>query len=240
MRVGLSLLYLEVEGLGLKEWLSRRPEPGLYEVVDNGPLAPSDGEVERLRKMKGFNYTVHGPYDGINIASKNRELRDMSIEAHKRSMEMAYRLGAEVYVLHPGRAVGGSPELNRDAIYSLLEFGEGLGLKVGLENGYVGSEPLIYMPEHFRELEGVPIVLDIGHAFVAGVLDEFLGMRDRIIEVHFHDNDGSTDSHLCLGDGVVPWAKVAEELGPMAIFGIVESVREPFLSLKRLREALKK
>ena len=84
------------------------------------------------------------------------------------------------------------------------------------------------------------MVLDIGHAFVAGVLDGFLEMKDRIIEVHFHDNDGSADSHLCLGDGVVPWPKVVERLGSMAIFGIIESVRKPFLSLKRLGEALRK
>ncbi len=240
MRVGLSLLYLEVEGSSLREWLSAGPKPGLYEVVDNGPLSPSQDDVERLRRMEGFTYTMHGPYDGINIASKNRELREMSIEAHKRSMEVAHRLEAEVYVLHPGNAAGGSQELNRDAIYRLVEFGEGLGLRVGLENGYVGSGPLTYLPEHFEELEDVPIILDIGHAFVAGVLDEFLKMKDRIIEVHFHDNDGSADSHLCLGDGVVPWLKVVERLGPMHVFGIIESVREPFLSLKRLSEALRK
>lgn len=240
MRVGLSLLYLEVEGSSLKEWLSAGPVPGIYEVVDNGPLSPSDDDVEKLRRMEGFTYTVHGPYDGINIASKSRELREKSIEAHRRSMQVAHRLGAEVYVLHPGKAAGGSEELNLDAVYKLVEFGEGLGLRVGLENGYVGSGPLTYLPEQFKELEGVPIVLDIGHAFVAGVLSEFLEMKDRIIEVHFHDNDGSADSHLCLGDGIVPWSRVVEKLGSMPIFGIIESVRKPFLSLRRLSEALRK
>ena len=240
MRVGLSLLYLEVEGSDLREWISAGPKPGLYEIVDNGPLSPSDEDVERLRRMEGFTYTMHGPYDGINIASKNRELRKMSIEAHRRSMQIAHRLGAEVYVLHPGRVDGGSRELNRDAIYRLVEFGEGLGLRVGLENGYVGSGPLTYLPGHFEELEDIPIILDIGHAFVAGVLDGFLELRDRVIEVHFHDNDGSADSHLCLGDGSVPWHRVVEKLGSMPVFGIVESVREPFLSLKRLDEALRK
>lgn len=240
MKAGLSLLYLELEGSNLKEWLSRGPEPGLYEIVDNGVLAPSHEDVERLRRMDGFTYTVHCPYDGINIASTNTDLRNASIEAHRRSMEMAYKLEAEAYVLHPGKVDNGSPELNREAIYELLEFGNRLGLKVGLENMCPGPESLAYLPEHFEELEGVPIVLDIGHAFMAGALDEFLKMKDRIIEVHLHDNDGSADSHLCLGDGMVPWVKVVEELKSKPILGIVESVRKPFLSLKRLRGALMK
>ncbi len=239
MKVGLSLLYLEVAGLGLKEWLSQGPSPGLYEVVDNGPLSPTQEQVERLRRLEGFSYTVHGPYDGINIASLNQGLRRNSLEAHKRSMEMACKLGAEVYVLHPGRALNGDAELNRQAIYELLEYGEKLGLRVGLENGYMGSKPLTYLPKHFRELEGVPIILDVGHAFVAGVLDEFLGLKERILEVHFHDNDGTGDDHLCLGDGVIPWARVARELREAVPFGVVESVEKPFLALERLREALK-
>lgn len=240
MRVGLSLLYLEVKGSSLKEWFSSGPAPGLYEIVDNGPLSPSNEDIEKLRRMEGFTYTVHGPYDRINIASRNLELREISIEAHKRSMQIAHKLEAEVYVLHSGGANGGSRELNKDAIYKLMEFGEGLGLKVGLENGYPGSGPLTYLPEHFKELEDVPIILDIGHAFVAGVLDEFLEMGDRIIEVHFHDNDGIADSHLCLGDGIVPWPKVVERLRSMPIPGIIESVHKPFLSFKRLSDALKK
>ena len=54
------------------------------------------------------------------------------------------------------------------------------------------------------------VTFDVGHlCTVTKNYIEFLELLgDRIIHIHLHDNDGKNDSHLAVGDGVIPWDDV--------------------------------
>lgn len=70
------------------------------------------------------------------------------------------------------------------------------------------------------------ICLDIGHAHAFSstrVLDWITTLGERITYVHLHDNDGSGDQHLPLGQGNIPLAEVLAMLeahAPQAIWMI--------------------
>jgi sugar phosphate isomerase/epimerase len=244
MKVGLSVLFLEVHGKSLNESWEIFHHPSVFELVDNGILAIG----EHMSKLKdlcsvGFSFTVHGPYDGINIASLNEERRIRSLRAHMKSMERASELQALCYVIHPGkledrRRLKEQERINTESLETLLDHASSLGLKVGVENGNPPSDPLTVTPEDFEDLR-LPIVLDIGHAFISSTLEDFIRkMKHRIVEVHFHDNSGTSDDHLCLDDGQVPWRRVAWTFKDDDVLGIVESVHRPYMALEKLNAAL--
>jgi len=58
------------------------------------------------------------------------------------------------------------------------------------------------------------VTFDVGHlCTVTKNYIEFLELLgDRIIHIHLHDNDGKNDSHLAVGDGVIPWDDVLRVL----------------------------
>ena len=65
----------------------------------------------------------------------------------------------------------------------------------------------------FSELESpyLNLCLDIGHANTSeGPLAYIQKFGKKIISIHFHDNNGKNDDHLDVGEGTVPWKKVAE------------------------------
>ena len=57
------------------------------------------------------------------------------------------------------------------------------------------------------DLQGLGLVLDVGHASISGCLDEWLDdPRAPLRHLHVHDNHGEGDGddpHLGLGEGVV-------------------------------------
>ena len=53
-------------------------------------------------------------------------------------------------------------------------------------------------------------IFDVGHANTNGNVEDFLKLKDKIIHAHFHDNHGERDEHLPVGNGTVPWKKVAD------------------------------
>jgi sugar phosphate isomerase/epimerase len=59
-------------------------------------------------------------------------------------------------------------------------------------------------------VDGIGFTLDIGHAHTVGKVREFLAVLSTANHIHIHDNHGTADQHLALGEGTIPW----EEVGP--------------------------
>jgi sugar phosphate isomerase/epimerase len=78
----------------------------------------------------------------------------------------------------------------------------------------------------FEEIQSpwIKFCLDTGHANIAeGVnnyIDEF---SEKLIAVHYHDNDGSDDSHKLVGEGNIDWKVFWEKLDSINFKG-------PFIS----------
>lgn len=86
----------------------------------------------------------------------------------------------------------------------------------------------------------VGMCLDVGHANMnCGPLTYLEYLGDRIRHVHFHDNHGINDEHLCVGEGTVPWKELALKLKQKhkSILCVSECFNQPpHVSISRFQE----
>jgi len=204
------------------------------EWFETGVEAPWSAEptARRLRALMrrhemGAQY--HGPYESpLDLAREGDALRPPESVACVLNEVLcrAERLGARLTTVHLGTCPPGA-----DQTEALRNVMEGVLLAVpelekrriglALENhtpayldGIVG-----HCPEEFDWLmeniqtEWVGRTLDIGHAHIAGRIDDFTARPfDRVFNVHLHDNNGLSDQHLPIGQGTVAWGCVLPQL----------------------------
>ena len=163
-----------------------------------------------------LRYTLHAPYIDVNLSSINPEIGKASERVVERTIRVASSIGAETITVHAGR-------LSRDYSKSLIPFAreklinrllnlralaEEFGVMLSLENDHsstnwtIASSPdqLVYLIER----TGCGFTFDVGHANTVTDPSSFLNvLGDRIVLVHLHDNDGTKDSHLAIGDGKI-------------------------------------
>jgi sugar phosphate isomerase/epimerase len=259
MKPGLSLLYLTgstpKQMFSAMEKLAR--ECSVWELVDDGNLKLDRKIMERLKEYAasyGFEYSVHAPFTDLNIASLNPHVRKLSLKAVEEAIRKAYKINAETVVIHPGFKgpleyfyPKKSLKVNLESARILLEQAENLGVHLAIENMPKGEWPLLSTVEEFEAffseepLEGLGLALDIGHAQTVGQVEVFIRkFKGRISHVHLHDNLGDEDSHLKVGNGIIDWASTIKALKRVSFSGylIVESVQEPYESLKTLKSMI--
>jgi len=182
----------------------------------------------------GSRLTVHAPWEGLDLASLDEDLRRAAVATHQREVERAAAVGAELYVVHPDtgteRGNGWSRSAARAALArsfaDLLEIQESHGVPVAVENLPDPRTSLFTAPG--LDLGGLGFTLDAGHAALAGSLDEFLGAVDGLCHMHLHDNLGPqdfVDRHLALGEGVVDVVaalRVADATGVSVVLEVVD------------------
>ena len=203
-----------LEGIGYRGWevmadgASSFERPGIAK------------EVTEIAASTGLALSVHAPYSDLNLASLNHPIWRESVRQVKACIDAASRLTDRVTV-HPGYL---SPmgKLLPDKVWTqqksaLSEIGahaEDRGVRVFLENMGGLKEVLCRFPEEILGMidgvDGIGFTLDIGHAHTVGKVPEFLRVLPSANHVHVHDNHGTADQHLALGDGTIPWEEVGK------------------------------
>jgi len=174
-----------------------------------------------------LHYTVHAPTTDINIASCREPIRQASLDILREVCRKACGIDAGCVVVHPGfspwmEMFERSYEALMASLRDLTVIQDEYGVPVAIEN--MGTWEVC----HFRdpsflpvlEDEGLSFCLDIGHASLNGLLEEFLAEGDPL-HVHLHDNNGSCDDHLALGAGCIDFTR-AFPLLPREVTWIVE------------------
>jgi sugar phosphate isomerase/epimerase len=165
-----------------------------------------------------LSYTVHSPTTDINIASCREAIRMASIDLLVEVCRKAVEIGARCVVVHPGF----SPWLEMHdksfnalhrSLRDLADIQEEHGVPIAVEN--MGSWEVCHFrdPSMLSVLEdiGLSFCLDVGHAHLNGVLEDFL-IRARPDHVHLHDNGGTFDDHYALGTGTMHLDHVIPQL----------------------------
>jgi sugar phosphate isomerase/epimerase len=84
---------------------------------------------------------------------------------------------------------------------------------VPLSNGIHNIDEFKYIVDN---VDALFVHLDIPHAFTSGgmesVIDYINTFRDKIIHIHWHDNHGSRDEHLPIGQGSIDHQKAIKVL----------------------------
>jgi len=95
------------------------------------------------------------------------------------------------------------------SLREIIKYAEKSDVKVMLENIPL-SNGIHKVNEIKYIIDNVPslfVHLDVAHAFTSGGMEsvtEYINtFRDKIIHIHWHDNHGSRDEHLPIGEGLI-------------------------------------
>lgn len=145
--------------------------------------------------------------------------REAGVELVRNRLELAARLGSDVVIMHAVQPQPNDPQRFWDALYSSLDALEpvarALGVRIAVENlndpGHWGivTHVLEDYPPDF-----VGLCYDSGHGNKGeDGLAHLERLKDRLIAVHLHDNDGTADQHLIPFTGTVDWDRLIQIVG---------------------------
>jgi sugar phosphate isomerase/epimerase len=215
-------LHVHVPYARLRETLPLLLEKNLQpEVAFRGPdldhlnrrFLESTGETLRSADL---DITVHGPFHDLNPGALEPLVWQVTLERFRQTLGAARALGAGLVVFHPGFdpwKYGGQDHLwvERSLEFwpPLLELAADSGCIMALEN--IFEEFPYTLADLLARLDS-PLLghcFDIGHWNLFGrvsLAEWFAALGPRLLHLHLHDNFGTRDDHLPVGEGRIDFA----------------------------------
>lgn len=216
--------------------------------------------LKKLGAINGVSLSLHPPYT-LNLAEKNKSAAEEQKQYLEQTIELARKLDAKFVTTYigsigaqEGLASARSQALNRaiKTLEDVMEACEKFKMKLALENTNLmpkGSE-LFYLGDCIKDLNSVfakvkspwlCMCLDLGHAHVNEGIPKYLDkFKDKIINVHYHDNNGKEDDHLNVGEGNINWKQVMKAFAKINYSGpfLSETQDSPAQAKRKLMEYL--
>ena len=207
-----------------------------WEIVSEGDhyLPAIATSFESLKDSYKLTYSVHAPFNDINIASLNESVREMSVIELIKIMNLAAELNVKTVTFHPGlysMVVNGFREKSianaKRSLRTIDRMAQDCGVRMCMENlpgfpfflGHTAAE----MQELLEGTE-LPVCIDLGHANTTNQMDEIIEAMDgRVMNIHIHDNNGQQDQHLTVGDGNIDFKHVLSKLSGYGGRYVIES-----------------
>ena len=170
-------------------------------------------DYKKLKKELNYNprFTFHAPFIDLAPGAIDKRVREITLERFVHLFEVAKLYKPEVIVFHPGYdkwRYNGYADIwlknSVDTWNSVLEKADKLNIKVAIENIFEEAPETLRMLVKEINSPNLGVCFDTGHfnLFSRVPLEKwFEEIGDNIIEVHLHDNTGSNDDHLGIGDG---------------------------------------
>jgi sugar phosphate isomerase/epimerase len=185
----------------------------------------SDWEIEQIAEwLKDFGLALtdlHASHGVEKAWGSSRDYeRRSGVQLVVNRIDMTARLGGDVIIMHIGEEP--SEEECREVFWTPLwrsldelePFARARGVRIAIENGDFPAIRKVlarYAPDY------VGLCYDCGHGnLTPDGLDEADALKDRLISVHLHDNDGTSDQHDLLFSGSVNWDRLAGILAASA------------------------
>jgi sugar phosphate isomerase/epimerase len=196
----------------------------LWEIVAdlNQMLPEICDDIKQYSPSYEIEFTVHAPFNDLNIASLNPKLRQIAINYLKETIKISADLGINMVTIHPGhQSPSGVYALNKvlstnvKSIHEIAQFASDLNIKLALENMPIKHWTLGNTAKEILEMiydTKLGICFDVGHAYLQSEVEQFLEHIDKIYNVHLHDNFGRRDEHLVLGKGKIDFPNILEKL----------------------------
>ncbi len=180
---------------------------------------------KKLARMNIFVKSIHMPMNGVDISHPQEYDRIKSVREIEKMVLIAFHLGADFVVVHPGAMVNNYNDrekrlqLSIESLKEIIDFSQDWKIKIALENtppGRVGDkwEEIQKIIEIIASAN-LGICLDTGHYLLNYHehlshelnLDHIpIDWLNKLIHIHIHDNNGKQDLHLLPGGGVFPWS----------------------------------
>lgn len=140
-----------------------------------------------------------------NWGSSKEYERRAGVELVRNRLEMTARLGGDAVVMHlPSKP---DWDVMRRTLDELQPIATSLGVKIAVENGVFDNIARV-LSEYGPDFVG--LCYDSGHGnMIPDGLQQLEQMKQRLIAIHLHDNDGQSDQHKPLFSGTVKWEQLA-------------------------------
>lgn len=248
MRIGISAYFIKKENV--LPFFRKAVEEGIFffelpfEIphieIMNGRFFK---EVETLKEM-GASFSLHGPWIECNLGSLFREIRSFSRTRILKSIDFAESWGLNPLIIHPGFNFFKEREIENlsrsyffEEIAFIVSYAQKKNVDLCIENVPFALSFFKEIGDFIEIKKNFPlrVCYDLGHALItknqAGarsvedtIIEEILKHKEDIAHIHFHNNNGRTDSHL-LYSGVLDMRKILDALREMAFQGriVIES-----------------
>ncbi len=212
---------------------------GMHDLLDKHNLTAA--------QAAGLSYTVHGPFGAASLGDASKRVRTQLLDEHRRQLAAAAAVGARLYVVHPdwsAETVPRDPQVVASlerSFRTLAEWQTEYGVDVVVEN-MPGAGCSHFTHPGDLDLQGLGLILDVGHANISGCLHDWLAEPQAPLRhLHLHDNAGvgdGRDPHGALGTGVVDAPAVVAAARAAGASMVLENYDEAAVlgSLARLRE----
>ena len=183
-------------------------------------------ETARILSGAGVNVTFHAPFFDLRPGALDRKVREVTKDRLKQVFDLIPYYTPSSVVCHPSydeRYYVSNEEAwlenSRDTWAYFLTLAEEMNTVIALENVYEGGPHYIA-----RLIEALPASPNLSFCFDTGHFNVFSeeplkAWLDRlgpaIRQVHLHDNGGSRDDHLPVGEGTFPFRELFEYLKTM-------------------------
>jgi len=200
-------------------------QDGYMPAVLDGDWKPLVAKAKEALDGYTGRLGIHGPYDGLWMASSDPLVRRMIAERYNKALEFAADLGATHMVIHSPFLFFGHPQMAHtfanglrqqieyvhDTLEAVLPMARNLGLTLVIENiSDTSPAPLRALVQSF-DSEHLRMSLDVGHAFLMQQVggptpDQWVLEAGQLLgHVHLQDNDGFLDRHWNPGQGSINW-----------------------------------
>jgi sugar phosphate isomerase/epimerase len=177
-------------------------------------------------EKSGLSVTLHATFYDINLATINSYLRKANLKCYKTYLDLGKKINVRTMVIHAGsqhRDAANIKELWNLARSNLVENLKILGdyaaaknICLALENSPPNLNPLlVYNWQSHRDIlkrvnhPNVQAVLDIAHAHLhqLDISQYYRNIKNELVEMHIHNNDGRQDLHNAIDDGTIDYEK---------------------------------
>jgi len=206
------------------------PEPYLRRIAEAGfththwchqwntDFLYSKWEIAQTEEwLKEFRLTLLDLHasDGVEKkwTSPREYERQSGVDLVKNRIDMTARLSSDVIIMHAGEP---KEEAQRAAFWAQLRrslddlrpHARARGVRIAIENG---NFAVIRALCSEYEPDFLGLCYDCGHGNMGDHtgLDHLDALKDRLISIHLHDNDGVGDQHKLLFTGTVDWPRLA-------------------------------
>jgi len=167
--------------------------------------------------------TVHAPFMDLNPGASDPLIATATRQRLEQTLGAASRLGAHLVVVHPGYdhwRYNGNPQLWLDQALpmfrQLLGLAERCAIRIAVENIFEASPGSLCILVDTLAHPLFGHCFDIGHWQLFGgavpQADWLQLLGDRLFHLHLHDNSGTADDHLPLGEGRIDFRPLADAL----------------------------
>jgi sugar phosphate isomerase/epimerase len=216
VHVPFRLLREKLLSWAIRERIS--PEIG-FNHLDLDRFGPADyKEIAERLVGEGLSVTFHAPFMDLRPGALDPRVRQLSLDRLRQVFDLVPRFKPRSIVCHPSfdekyyiSAEARWLENSLETWRTLLDTLRGTGTIIALENVYERN------PGQLRPLldalasPQARFCFDTGHANAFGGASPGLWieeMGDLLGEIHIHDNHGTADEHLPVGEGNIPFGEL--------------------------------